>query len=290
MAKPIGNMRRNAPVSASAGKTLTKSTVPREPPARDETWAPRAPKKGSESSQGIYKRTEFEPLQTMRGRNPNLWSAVKKSMESISVRNPGTQSCRIRFSMTCSPLFAVRILRCKSCQSPVCDKARRTASSSVIPCRSISSQRSSRCAATSEITSALSPGSSTRPASRCSTSAPQSRMGHLGEAFQGAEEFGPFFADGRKLLLPLGSEAIATAAPPRMACLPRAADPAALFQPIKQRVERCQRESQRPLRLPLDAARHLIAVKRAVFQNAENRQFRRAAFNPWGNHEHSPYV
>src|SRR5579859_1204521 len=111
-------------------------------------------------------------------------------------------------------------------------------------------------------------------------------MGHLGEALQGAEELGPFFADGRKLLLSFGSEAIATASPPRMACLPRAADPAALFQSIKQRVERCERESQRPLRLPLDAARHLIAVKRAVFQHAENRQFRRAALDSWTDHKH----
>jgi hypothetical protein len=33
---PIGNMRRNAVVSASTGKTLARSTVLREPPARDE--------------------------------------------------------------------------------------------------------------------------------------------------------------------------------------------------------------------------------------------------------------
>jgi hypothetical protein len=37
MMKPIGNIKRKAAVSASTGKTLARRTVPREPPARDET-------------------------------------------------------------------------------------------------------------------------------------------------------------------------------------------------------------------------------------------------------------
>src|SRR5437660_3524630 len=36
MAKPIGNIERNAPVSASAGKVLASSTVLLDPPAREE--------------------------------------------------------------------------------------------------------------------------------------------------------------------------------------------------------------------------------------------------------------
>src|SRR4029077_15548484 len=60
-----GNMKRNAPVSAIVGKTLKKIAVRREPLARDETYAPRAPKKGSAASHGGYRRTVFDPLLTM---------------------------------------------------------------------------------------------------------------------------------------------------------------------------------------------------------------------------------
>jgi len=36
MAKPIGNIERNAPVSASAGKVLASSMVLLDPPALEE--------------------------------------------------------------------------------------------------------------------------------------------------------------------------------------------------------------------------------------------------------------
>src|SRR5579872_4125788 len=211
-------------------------------------------------------------------------------MESISVRNPGIHNCRMRFSMTSSFLFAETILCCKLRQFPACDKARRTASSSVIPCLSISSQVSSRCSATSAITSALSFGSSARPASRCSTNALQSRTSHLREPPQCLEKLRPFPPNRRKLLLPFRGQSVAAPPAAPSAGFPSAAHPAALLQPVKQRIQRSQRESQRAVRLLLNPPRHLIPMQRPVFQHAQNRQFRCAALNAWRNHKASPYI
>src|SRR6266404_466831 len=52
-----------------------------------------------------------ESLQeTMRAWNPRFWSVARKTIESISVRNPGIQSWCKRFCMGCPLLFAMKIL------------------------------------------------------------------------------------------------------------------------------------------------------------------------------------
>jgi hypothetical protein len=109
-------MRRNAEVSASEGKTLARNTVRRDPPAREEIYAPKAPKKGSETSQGALKKMSESLQETIRALNPSFWSATKKTIESVIVRNPGIQSWCSRFTMGRPLLFAMKIFRCKSRQ------------------------------------------------------------------------------------------------------------------------------------------------------------------------------
>src|SRR5258708_35531380 len=113
-------------------------------------------------------------------------------------------------------------------------------------------------------------------------------MGHLRKAAQSVEQLRPFLANRREFFLPLGSQAITTAAPAIAAGFPAATNPATLLHAVQHGVERREGESQRSFGLLLDAPRQLIAVKRRLFQNAENRQFGRASFDSRSNHRPLP--
>src|SRR5467141_1277433 len=106
--------------------------------------------------------------------------------------------------MGCPLLFALRILHCKSCQSETCSTARRAASSSSNPCLQNPSYDSSRCAPSSRYTSSFSAASRASPERRRRTIFRQSRMGHLREPLQRAEQLRPFLANRREFFLPLG--------------------------------------------------------------------------------------
>src|SRR5258708_11922486 len=149
---------------------------------------------------------------------------------------------------------------------------------------------SSRCAASSACTSSVSAESRARPERRWRTSSCQSGMGHLLEPPQCSEQFRPFLAERRKLFLPGGSEAIAAAAAAIVAGFPIAANPAALLHAVQHGIQGGEGEVQRAFGLPLDAARHLIAVQRTIFKNNENRKFRGAALDSSPDHRLLPYM
>src|SRR5204863_9161537 len=111
---------------------------------------------------------------------------------------------------------------------------------------------------------------------------------HLGQAVERTEKFRPFGAERRELLLAGGREAIATAAAAVRAGFPGAANPGALLHAVQHWVKSSEGETQRTLGLLLDAAGHLIAVQRAVLQNAENRQFRSSLLDASANHSLLP--
>src|SRR6266446_4232437 len=93
-----------------------------------------------------------------------------------------------------------------------------------------------------------------------------------------------------EFLLPLGGHAITAAAPAIAAGFPAATNPASLLHAVKHGVEGREGESQRAFGLLLDAPRQLIAVKRPLFQNAENGQFRSASFDSRSNRSALPYI
>src|SRR5207248_1301793 len=234
------------------------------------------------------KRIGIDPLQTMRGRDPNFWSHIKKTIESVSVRNPGIQSWCIRFCMRCPLLLAIEIFRCKSRQLATCASVRWVASFSGKPSFWSASYDSSRWAASSSWTSSFSPASNARPERRRRTNSCQSGMSHLREPLQRAKKFRPFALERRELLLPCRCEPVA--APPAAigAGFPGAANPALLLHAIEHGVKRRERETQCAVGLLLDAPCQLVTVQRGVLQNTENRQLRRASLDAGTNHSHLP--
>src|SRR6266567_4443404 len=149
---------------------------------------------------------------------------------------------------------------------------------------------SSKCAASSACTSSFSEASRARPHSRCLTSFCQSGIGHLPKLAQSAEEFCAFLAQRRKLFLPGRRQPVASAPSAVAARFPASANPPALLHAVEHGVKSGKREAQCALGLFLDAAGHFIAVERALFENAENRQFRGAALDSCSNHKALPYI
>src|SRR6267154_3606094 len=188
------------------------------------------------------------------------------------------------------PFFAIKILRRKSGQFATCASVCCIAACSDRPFVRSDSYKSSRCAASSTWTSSFSADSNARPERRWLTSLCQSAMGHLRQPAQSVEQLRPFLPNRGQLFLPLGGQAITTAAPAIAAGFPGATNPASLLQAVQHGVERREGESQRAFGLLLDAPRQLIAVKRRLFQNAENGQFRRASFDSRSNHSALPYI
>src|SRR5438105_13953254 len=103
-------------------------------------------------------------------------------------------------------------------------------------------------------------------------------MGHLGQAVERTEKFGPFGAERRELLFPGGSEAIAAAAAAIRAGFPGAANPGALLHAVQHWVKSSEGETQSALGLLFDAAGQFVTVQRAILQDAEDRQFRCSLF------------
>src|ERR1700688_761619 len=129
-----------------------------------------------------------------------------------------------------------------------------------------------------------------RPASRCSTSWRQSRMGDLGEAAERAEEFRPFGAKRKQHFLTRGREAIAAAAAAICTGFPGAANPAALLHAVQHRVQGGEAEAERAFGLHFNAVGHFVAVQRTVFQYAEDGQFRGALLDASADHRLLPYM
>src|SRR5258708_40187984 len=115
-------------------------------------------------------------------------------------------------------------------------------------------------------------------------------MGHLGQSLQRTKEFRPFLAERRKLLLPCGSQPVASALAAVAACFPASANPAALLHAVEHGIQGREREAQSSLGLCLDTPRHFIAVKRTFLENAEDREFRGAALDSTSNHRALPYI
>src|SRR5258708_36376303 len=134
---------------------------------------------------------------------------------------------------------------------------------------------SSSCAASSACASSFSAASRVSRERRWRTSSCQSGMAHLPKLAQSLEEFCPFLAQRRKLFLPGRRQPVAAAAPAVVARFPASANPPALLHAVRHGVKSGKREAQSALCLFLDAAGHFIAVERALFENAENRQVRR---------------
>src|SRR6267154_527746 len=99
-------------------------------------------------------------------------------------------------------------------------------------------------------------------------------MGSLGQMAQRIKELGPFGAERRKLFLSRGSKPIATAAAAIRTSFPGAANPATLLHAIEHGVKSGEAEAQRAFGLQFDAASQFIAMQGAVFENAEDGQFR----------------
>src|SRR5712672_514871 len=115
-------------------------------------------------------------------------------------------------------------------------------------------------------------------------------MGHPRKLPQRLKEFRPFRTQRRHLLLPARGEPITAPASPGFTNLPFAAHPALLLHPVKQRIQRSQRESQLTLCLLLNTASDLVTVQCARLQYTQNRQFRRTPFYSGSYHIKEPYI
>src|SRR5258708_38408039 len=104
-------------------------------------------------------------------------------------------------------------------------------------------------------------------------------MRHLRKAAQSVEQLRPFLPNRREFFLPLGGQAITPAAAAVSPGFPAATNPAALLHAVQNGGEGRERESQRAFGLLLDTPSQLITGKEPFFQNAENRQFRRACLS-----------
>src|SRR5262245_19616964 len=137
---------------------------------------------------------------------------------------------------------------------------------------------SSRCSA---ISSKVASGSTTPARDACARiSACQSNRDVIsasgwtqpGKLRQGCDKAAPVVAlDGERLAALVGD---AIAAPPP---LPRTLDPpaaheVALLEAIERRIQRGEREPERPLRSPLDPAGDFIAVQRLVLDEREDHE------------------
>src|SRR5215469_9235347 len=185
-------------------------------------------------------------------------------------------------------LLAIRILRCKSCQSATCTSVRSTASRCSKPSAQNASYDSSRCAASSAWISSLSAMSRARPERRWRTSSCQLGISHLGEPLQRTEKFCPFAPERRQLLPPCWGQPVAALAPPVVTRFPRPANPPSLLHAIEHGIKRRERKPQRSFGFLLDAPCHFIAMHRPAFENAQYRKFRRAALDSRPDHRRSP--
>src|SRR5215472_6045107 len=192
--------------------------------------------------------------------------------------------------MGCFLLIAIRILRCKSCQSAACASVRSTASRCGKPSAQNTTYDSSKCAASSAWISSLSAVSKVRPERCWRTSSCQLGINHLGEPLQSTEKFCPFAPERRQLLPPCWGQPVAALPPPVATRFPRSTNPPLLLHAIKHGIKCCERKPQRSLGLQLDAPRHFIPMHWPTFENAQNRKFRRAALDSRPDHSPLPYI
>src|SRR5215831_5091694 len=156
----------------------------------------------------------------------------------------------------------------------------RYASSSPTPPLRNSRYRSSRCCSISSKRSDSAAPSKRREAMRSRTISPHSGMLYSCHPADGSNEFLP--------ALPLRGKRVSTLTrktvipPPPLLGLfdPAAVDPAPLLQPVQQRIERRDVESQGAARSDLNQPRNVISMPRLILEQREDQKLG-AAFLPF---------
>src|SRR3954463_4216055 len=148
----------------------------------------------------------------------------------------------------------------------------RTASSSLVPSSRNSWYRSSRCCASSSITSRSRAGRSDRRASRAASRRFQSGMFGPRDELNRLDELAPVITLRGEHLAAFCRQPIK--APAALARLldPSPRDPAALFEPVEERIERGHLELQPPAGSLLDQLADLVAMPCAGLDQRKDQQ------------------
>src|SRR5262245_58331120 len=146
------------------------------------------------------------------------------------------------------------------------------ASRSASPGSSAIRPASARCCATSAAISARRTGGTPRPARRSSSSRRQLCMIEPGDTVDRGDEVLPPAALGREDLAPRGRQPVVAAAPLAGLLDPLAPDPAALLEPVQQRIEGRNAEAQRAAGAVLDQLADLVAMPRAGLDERQDQQ------------------
>src|SRR5580700_965928 len=152
----------------------------------------------------------------------------------------------------------------------------RRASVSVAPAARRSPYRSARCCASSSAISAARSAASGKPASRRSISFFHSGMFGPGHALDGLDEGCPAALLRRQNFASQGCQAVIPAPPLPGLFHPPSLDPAALLQPVQQRIQRRHMEAQGASGALLNELADLVAMPRAAFYQRQDQQLRTA--------------
>src|SRR3954462_10291551 len=152
------------------------------------------------------------------------------------------------------------------------------ASSSEAPPLCKSRWRSSRCCATSSVSSDSADAVNRRSANRARTTRLQSAMLDSGDAADERDEVLPTLLLRTQRISPSRRQAVVAAS--ALLCLlhPPANDPPVFFEPVEQRLQGGDMKSQRPAGSDLDQFGDVVPVSRLILQQRQDQQLRAALF------------
>src|SRR3954451_15670683 len=140
------------------------------------------------------------------------------------------------------------------------------ASSSEAPPLCKSRWRSSRCCATSSVSSDSADAVNRRSANRARTTRLQSAMLNSGDPADERDKVLPTLLLRPQRISPSRCQAVVAASPLLCFLDPPANDPPVLLEPVEQRIQRGDMKSQRPIRSELNQLRDVVPVPRLIFQ------------------------
>src|SRR5690349_5269625 len=113
-------------------------------------------------------------------------------------------------------------------------------------------------------------------ASRASRSSRQLRMFACHDAADGVHEIGPAASLFGQHFPPLGRDPVEAPLPLRLAVAPLPRDPAALLEPVEQRIERGRLELAAAVRSRVDQLADLVAMPRPLVHEGQDEELRAA--------------
>src|SRR5579871_3906 len=173
-----------------------------------------------------------------------------------------------------SIISAELISRARVPQSPNCLCARSAASASGVPAAMASLYACSSCSANSETIAFSRSGPTCSRGRFRRTYWRQSGMAEPRELVEYADEFAPCLALHGECALPGGSETVESAPPFTCLLHPSALDELTPFEPVQERVERCNVELNFAFGLGFDQFGEFVSMAGAAFQQSEYNHLR----------------